>query len=250
MKRLILSILIIVQAICFTEDPCYGLAIPSALQNPEAKKKIFIALEAAQSSKVAKKEAIQKFPISKPKVEPIDKATRLTELLKEERFEGSVLDEAVGIVSRIFEEECISVSSEARLNLLLVMRDLALNPELKAEDIAKKLNIKKDELISTYRLIRDTKPIQDILIRDARYPGLIYLTKELLTNASRIKDILEGKMVYPTIVEWHPGERCNSNCVFCYSRGKNYKDKELGRKPITLERIKELIHEFKSKNKD
>ena len=51
MKRLIFLALLLILVKYFADVSCYYLAIPSAFQNPEAKKKIIDALEAAKSLK-------------------------------------------------------------------------------------------------------------------------------------------------------------------------------------------------------
>ena len=60
MKRLILSILLLILLRPFTGASYYYLALPSAFQNPEAKKKIMDALEAAKTLKKDAKEVTLK----------------------------------------------------------------------------------------------------------------------------------------------------------------------------------------------
>ena len=59
MKRLILSILLLILLKHFAGTAYYDLALPSAFQNPEAKKKIMDALEAAKTLKKDAKEAME-----------------------------------------------------------------------------------------------------------------------------------------------------------------------------------------------
>ena len=59
MKRLILSILLLILLRPFTGASYYYLAIPSAFQDPEAKKKITDALEEAKTLKKESKEIIE-----------------------------------------------------------------------------------------------------------------------------------------------------------------------------------------------
>lgn len=233
MKRFIL-ILLALSLIFPANSSSYGLATLPASQNPIIKKKILDALEALETEKLKTRSFSQ-----------IDKTERLSELFGQERFDDKTLKEAIKVVDRVLKQKGISVSYAIRLKLVLVSRELFLSPHTKAQDLSEKFNIEKRDLITIFHLIRDVKLLQDVVTKETKYPVFVYEIKEVLALRSYLMDVFSGKVVYPLIVEWHPGERCNSNCIFCFNRGKDYKDKEKGRKPLTLEKIKALIHEFK-----
>lgn len=71
MKRVILPILLLISMTYFADTFGYSLAIPSAFQNPEVKKKIMDALEAAKTLKEeAKATALEVKPLSVEAVSP------------------------------------------------------------------------------------------------------------------------------------------------------------------------------------
>jgi len=58
MKDLILPILLLLSMAYFADTSSYNLAIPSAFQNPEAKKKIMDALELTKFQKIQHRESV------------------------------------------------------------------------------------------------------------------------------------------------------------------------------------------------
>src|SRR3989338_6366845 len=118
MKTLMVKIISILFLIIFLVDTCcYGLAIPSAFQDPEAKKIILAALETAKALKDRKElqKTAARASNPKPKIQSHDVTDRLTELFREEKFEGSILGEAVNIITLVLEEERISIPHEEKV---------------------------------------------------------------------------------------------------------------------------------------
>ncbi|MDI6605707.1 MAG: radical SAM protein [Candidatus Omnitrophota bacterium] len=197
---------------------------------------------------VAEPEDIISFPS-----EDLTPAQELTEL-----FGGNVSDEqiqlqALRILKTAFEQESLSaIPQEVRIKALRVARRLYQRPDTKSKELAEMFGLTKDELINIYRLLRTSDTLQNVIStevdRNTSASGFIeYAMKKLLRYAGRLERIFDRQVVYPVVVEWHPGETCDSNCIFCYSKGLHYQDEKTGnsgRDPLSLERAKELLKEF------
>ncbi|MDD2703418.1 MAG: radical SAM protein, partial [Candidatus Omnitrophica bacterium] len=134
-----------------------------------------------------------------------------------------------------------------------IKKRLASNPEKKAGDLMRELDISKEELLSAYRFIKYSPELQQSLIADSGMPVVANDLAQLLNNRAFVEAFLSGEPVCPSIVEIHPGIACCYNCVFCYNKcdsekPKMYYDMErFGRMPLTPERAEQIVEEFAKK---
>ncbi|MCM8797306.1 MAG: radical SAM protein, partial [Candidatus Omnitrophica bacterium] len=175
----------------------------------------------------------------------LNNTQKLAELFRLQVFDAHARAEALEILGRVLKEEGFDYTlTRFGENFLLVTRQLFLRPDSKAQDLIKQFNLTKDDLIDIYRVVRLTKSLQELIVSETEYAGFVNEMRHLLRYSDRLEKIFANQVVYPVIVEWHPGETCDSNCIFCYSRGMHYKDREQGKEPLSLERAQELLREF------
>ena len=170
---------------------------------------------------------------------------KLVELFRLPILDDRAKAQVLEILGKVLKEENLSfILTRLGEKFLLVTRQLFLRPDSKAQDLISQFNLTKDELIDIYRILRIVQPLQDLIVNETEYAGFVNEMKNLLRYSDRLEKIFANQVVYPVIVEWHPGETCDSNCIFCYSRGMHYKDREQGKEPLSLERAQELLQEF------
>jgi TDP-4-amino-4,6-dideoxy-D-glucose deaminase len=176
-------------------------------------------------------------------------AQQLAQLFGGELSDEQIQPQAIEILKTAFSKEGLSnITEDSRIKALVVARRLYLRPDTKSEEMAEMFGLTKDQLIQIYRLLKASDTLQGVITEETDKTShsdfIEYAMKKLLRYGNRLERIFDKQVVYPVVVEWHPGEACDSNCIFCYSRGLNYKDRAQGRTPLSIQRSKELLREF------
>ncbi len=148
--------------------------------------------------------------------------------------------------------EGVEVSDRQARVSAKVLQKLVAHPEARTEDICSELGISKETLLWAYQTIRNSPKLQDTLVHRNKMRGVVDDLLFLLKDRDYLNRYFQGEVVYPLIVEFHPGEWCPNSCVYCYSRHNRecpfeYQDRKYGRKPLTPQQAQELVQEFAKK---
>lgn len=190
----------------------------------------------------------EKAPPIMPSWELTD-AEKLAGILSREPFDKQSQESALRILDYILQKEGWEFNSGiTNLDILNVTRQIFLRPDTLSEELADRFCLTQEKLICVYRILRASETLQDLIVEETKYSRLVNCTvKYLLRYSDRLERAFNNQVVYPVVVEWHPGETCDSNCIFCYNKGLNYKEQGR-RQTLSIKRSKELLKEFADNN--
>ena len=117
-----------------------------------------------------------------------------------------------------------SLSEQDCHNLLRIGEILFFHPTRFSRTLAAELDLPQEELVRLFRIIRNIKPIQDLLTFESPLRRRVsFLRRELLPeNRPMLKAMFTGEVCQPCHVEFHPALMCNLRCRACpgvFSRG-------------------------------
>ncbi|MDD5194553.1 MAG: UTP--glucose-1-phosphate uridylyltransferase, partial [Candidatus Omnitrophica bacterium] len=179
-------------------------------------------------------------------------AEKLATLLTSDSYNSDmqIRQEAIRILNKIVGLQG-EVSEGTLRNTTNVLRTLLLSPVARSEEIVRKNNLSSEGLLEAYRLISSVSDLHYILINRSGFRGVAGEVEYQLKHVDYLEYMFgESEVVYPLIVEFHPGEWCPYRCVFCYTNHDircpfKYQDRKYGRKPLTPGKARELVREFK-----
>lgn len=138
----------------------------------------------------------------------------------------------------------VELQSNLETTVPLVFYDLYATPDIRASEVMSRHGINKEELISAYKKIKDTKTLQEILRLHPTRRNFIHKIKDLLIHRDHIKKMIKGEPAFPLAIEMHPSLECNSRCTFCYSSGHwNYMELSERLQPLTINQWVSLVDE-------
>ncbi|MCX5704216.1 MAG: radical SAM protein, partial [Candidatus Omnitrophica bacterium] len=163
----------------------------------------------------------------------------------------STQQEALALLEGVTGDSNIETSATILRVTANVLRELLLSPVAKSREITEKLNLSLGELLIAYRIIRSIPGLHYSLIDRSNFSGVAGEVEHQLEHKDYLLKMFSKRgVVYPLIVEFHPGEWCPYRCVFCYTRHgecpRYYQDRKFGRKPLTPQRARELVRAFAS----
>ncbi len=176
----------------------------------------------------------------------IEQARKLVSIFSNTSYDYliSKQNEALEILREILKEENLRLTAKLETPCLEIVHQLYSRPDHKSQALAERVGVSVTELREIYRIIKNSPTLQEVVTEESRYSRLVeYTTKYLLRYSERLERAFNNQLTYPIIVEWHPGETCNSDCVFCYNKGLQYADKGK-RGLIEIEKSKQLIDEW------
>jgi dTDP-4-amino-4,6-dideoxy-D-glucose ammonia-lyase len=96
-----------------------------------------------------------------------------------------------------------------------IVIDFCLNPFTKQEELAKKYNLTKEELLKINQQLRTNDAVQNLITEYA--PGSAYWLNTIipLCTSHHFKSALENQHAYPNRIGLHPGMSCMFYCHFC-----------------------------------
>ncbi|MDP3790576.1 MAG: radical SAM protein [Candidatus Omnitrophota bacterium] len=153
---------------------------------------------------------------------------------------------ALTVETRVGEKKPTDSPQAPKWNMDELVDLLGAKPYLDSSIIASRLGIDIEELIKLYRRINSQPKLRQFIIRAAKSvnPGFMNELKMVSEDPDRLSKIVKGELVYPMILELHPGKVCPSSCVMCGSVGFKYEGTEKSWPVLTLSRMKELAKEF------
>ncbi|MFH0731489.1 MAG: radical SAM protein [Candidatus Omnitrophota bacterium] len=148
------------------------------------------------------------------------------------------------LLNEVFKAENIEVPDKIQAKLIRVLREVFLNPHMASRKIAQNTETGVQELREIYAVLQQSECVQELFSLKSRHSTFIKISREFLNSSENYaKKILNNEVVYPQIVEFHLGKTCDSDCIFCFSKGKEYKPRD-NKYGLNKERIFKLIDEF------
>lgn len=147
-------------------------------------------------------------------------------------------------IGELSEEDCRLV--------LRIVGELFLQPARFSRDLAAALSLEREELVRLYRIIRNTREIQDVLTFESPLRRRVsFLRKELLPqNIPTLKAMFNSDICMPSHVEFHPSLVCNLRCRACPNCQADSSGEwhflgypELG-EPLNTSRVRMLVDMF------
>lgn len=109
------------------------------------------------------------------------------------------------------------IEERKRRLALRVAEELFCCPTRPSREIAADLGVTREELVELYRVIRESKTIQNALTFDSAMRRRVsFLRRELLPqNRPLLKAMFSGEVCVPNHIEFHPALMCNLRCRAC-----------------------------------
>ncbi len=127
-------------------------------------------------------------------------------------------------------------------DVISVVHELIERPDLTSKEIAHKIGLSKEDLLSCYKTIQENDDLQGIVVCKSRYPRLTISASELISShGAYLTKVLSGEMIYPLILEFHPGPVCQCQCKFCFSLNYDYGEYDKKSTPVSPERVAEIF---------
>ncbi len=149
---------------------------------------------------------------------------------------------------KLYSEEFGTSSTVNLRNLLRVFIVYYAVPDVRAEDIMERLNVKRDELLDIYETIREQPALQKLFEEHPTGRHYFSWLRTLIERSDHTASIIDNDPVFPVSVEIHPSITCNLKCKFCYNRNGLYYEEQLrGESKLTPDEWRSLVREMAEK---